>query len=211
MQTLTLDNNYAWDVKVSLDDKFGNTQYNLTLTRGMPIAFFDRILSSVGINCFPVDERSLEVNGYNVIPSVATASLSAQITNLAVNTYTLIPLNLSNVTGSKLTVNQSGEIVVGAGVSKVKVSGVIAFEAVTTGGNRHARIVKNSYTAANTLGWAWDTFEASDADSLVIPPLVVNVSPGDEIGLYYYTPQSSDKIGGNAQGGRTSLTVEVVA
>lgn len=211
-QTISLDNNYAWNVKVSIDDAFGgNTQYNLTLSRGMPIIYFDRLLSSVGINCFPVDELSLEVNGVNVEKSVATASLSAQITDLSVNTYTLIPLNLSNVAGSKLTVNSSGEIVVGSGVSKVLVSGVIAFEGVTTAGNRHVRIVKNSYTAANTLGWAWDTLAVSDAESLIIPPQLVDVKEGDEIGLYYYTGQSADRIGGNAQGGRTSLTVEVVA
>lgn len=210
--TFTADNEYAWDVQVVLTDRLGGTTtYNLTLTRGMPTLFIDRLLRSIGINCFPADEESVEINGFNVIRSVATASLSAQITNLTVNTYTKIELDLSNVTGPKLTVDEYGQIVVGAGVSKVLVSGVIAFEGVTTGGNRHARIVKNSYTAANTLGWVWDTFEVSDADSLIIPPQLVNVAEGDRIGLYYYTPQTADRIGGNAQGGRTSLTVEVVA
>lgn len=210
--TFNADNSFAWDVQVVLTDAFGGTTtYNLSLSRGMPILFIDRLLSAVGFNCFPTGEKSVEVNGYDITRSIATRSLNAQITDLAVNTYTKIPLNLDNVTGSKLTLNEDGEIVVGAGVSQVLVSGVIAFEAVTTGGNRHARIVKNSYSAANTLGWAWDTFEVSDADSLVIPPLLVNVSEGDRIGLYYYTPQSADKIGGNSTGGRTSLTVEVVA
>lgn len=214
--TFTADNDYAWDVQVVVTDAFGgSTTYNLTLSRGMPIIFYDRIKSSTGFNCFPVGEKTVEINGVDIVAlatkHVATRSLSAQITNLAVNTYTKITLDQSNVSGSKLTVDEYGQIVVGAGVSKVLVSGAIAFEAVTTGGNRHARIVKNSYTAANTLGWVWDTFEVSDADSLIIPPQLVNVTAGDKIGLYYYTPQTADKIGGNAQGGRTSLTVEVVA
>ena len=213
---ITLDNEYAWDVQVKVTDRLnGTTTYNLTLSRGMPIIYYDRIKSSTGFNCFPVGEKTVEINGVDIVAlatkHVATRSLSAQITNLAVNTYTKITLDQSNVSGSKLTVDEYGQIVVGAGVSKVLVSGAIAFEAVTTGGNRHARIVKNSYTAANTLGWVWDTFEVSDADSLIIPPQLVKVTAGDKIGLYYYTPQTADKIGGNAQGGRTSLTVEVVA
>lgn len=208
----TLDNNFAWDVKVSIDDAFGgNTQYNLSLSRGMPIIYFDRILSSVGFNCFPVDEKSVEVNGFNITRSIMTRGLSAAITNLTVNTYTIIPLNLSNSTGTKLTASSNGGIQIGAGVSKVLVSGKMAVEGVKTAGNRHLRIVKNTYTAANTLGWAWDTLAVSDSEDIIIPPQLVNVTEGDIINLYYYTGNSADTIGGNAQGGRTSLTVEVVA
>lgn len=64
---LTLDNNYAWDVQVLLQDKIGSTTYNLTLDRGIPIAFFDRLKRSVGINCFPADATSLEVGGENIM------------------------------------------------------------------------------------------------------------------------------------------------
>ncbi len=210
-QTFTLDNNYEWDVQVELTDSFeGTTRYNLTLSRGMPIIFFDRILSSVGFNCFPKDEKSVEVNGFNIERCIMTRGLSAQITNLSVNTYTIIPLDLSNSTGSRLTASNNGGIQIGAGVSKVLVSGKMAVEGVTTAGNRHLRIVKNSYSAANTLGWAWDTLAVSDSEDIIIPPQLVDVTEGDIINLYYYTPQTADKIGGNAQGGRTSLTVEVV-
>lgn len=65
--TLTLDNNYAWDVQVLLEDKIGSTTYNLTLDRGIPITFFDREKRSVGINCFPTDNGSLEVAGNNIL------------------------------------------------------------------------------------------------------------------------------------------------
>lgn len=65
--TITLDNNYGWAVKVTLTDRFGmTTSYNLYVSRGMPIIFFDREKSSVGVNCFPQDEKSLEVNGQNI-------------------------------------------------------------------------------------------------------------------------------------------------
>lgn len=75
--TITLDNEYAWAVKVTITDRFGlSTVYNLSVSRGMPIIYFDRLKSSVGVNCFPNGEETLEVNGYNVelINSIAIAN-----------------------------------------------------------------------------------------------------------------------------------------
>jgi len=60
---LDLDNEYAWNIQVLLTDRFGSTTYNATLSRGMPIVFFDRIKSSTGFNCFPQYEQSVEVSG----------------------------------------------------------------------------------------------------------------------------------------------------
>lgn len=68
---LTLDNNFEWDVQVLVQDKLGSTTYNLTVERGIPIAFFDRSKRSVGINCFPADEESLEVSGENILTRIA--------------------------------------------------------------------------------------------------------------------------------------------
>ena len=65
--TLTLDNNYAWNVQVLVQDEIGSTTYNLTIDRGIPIIYFDRILRSMGINCFPADAQSLEIGGENVM------------------------------------------------------------------------------------------------------------------------------------------------
>lgn len=73
--TLTLDNNYAWDVQVLLEDAIGSTTYNLTLDRGIPIAFFDRLKRSVGINCFPADQESLEVNDLNILNKILGTEL----------------------------------------------------------------------------------------------------------------------------------------
>lgn len=59
--TLTLDNKFEWDVQVVITDRLGSTTYNLTLDKGMPIIYFDRLKRSVGVNCFPNDDESLEV------------------------------------------------------------------------------------------------------------------------------------------------------
>lgn len=209
--TLTLDNLYEWDVQVLLTDKFGSTTYTLYLSEGTPIVFFDRILHSTGFNCFPKYEKSVEVNGINIQRSVMTRGLSAAITNLAVNTYTIIPLDLYTTTDDgRLTATNDGGIKIGPGINQILVSGQMAVETVTTAGNRHVRIVKNSYSAANTLGWGWDNLQIGDSESITVSPQLVNVAENDVIYLYYYTGNSADTIGGNAYGGRTSLTVDTV-
>lgn len=207
---LTLDNNYEWDVQVLVSDAFGSTTYNLSLSRGMPIIFFDRVLSSTGFNCFPVDEKSVEVNGVNIQRNVMTRALSAQITDLSVNTYTIIPLDLSNAVGGKLTATNDGGIKIGSGISKILVSGQMAVEIVATAGRRHVRIIKNSYSAANTLAWGWDNLQINDSECITISPQLADVTTNDVIYLVYYTGDTDDKIGGNAYGGRTSLTVDTV-
>ena len=68
---LDLDNNYAWNVQVVLQDKLGTTTYNLVLDRGIPITYFDRLNRSVGINCFPANAGSLEVSGENILSRIA--------------------------------------------------------------------------------------------------------------------------------------------
>lgn len=61
--TLTFDKLYAWNLQIEIKDKFGTTTYNVTLPKGMPVMFIDSKKISVGINCFPVNNNSLEVNG----------------------------------------------------------------------------------------------------------------------------------------------------
>lgn len=212
--TIVADNNYEWDIVVTLVDSFGGkTSYNLWLSRGIPIIYFDRLKSSVGINCFPAYEKSLEVDGVDIRRSVMTRSLSAAITNLAVNTYTVIPLNLQISTGdNRLTATNDGGIKIGEGINQILVSGRMSVQTGTTAGNRHLRIVKNSYGSNNnTLGWSYDVIAAGTTDDVVITPMLANVAENDVIYLFYYVPASTDTLGGNAYGGRTSLTVETIS
>ena len=76
--TLQLDNNYAWKVVVTLTDRFNNkTIYTLALSRGTPIIFFDRLLSSVGVNCFPQEENSFEVGGHDLNYETAQCQIAS--------------------------------------------------------------------------------------------------------------------------------------
>ena len=64
--TLTNDKESAWNYKIILTDAFGSTTYNTTLPRGKFIFFVDTKKLSVGVNCFPTNSESLEVNGQKV-------------------------------------------------------------------------------------------------------------------------------------------------
>ena len=61
--TMTLNNTQEWNVKVTIADLFATTSYVLSVDKGIPIIFFDRLKRSVGINCFPSQEESIEASG----------------------------------------------------------------------------------------------------------------------------------------------------
>ena len=69
-KVLELDNTEAWNIKVVVADRLGSTTYVLYVDRGLPIIFFDRLKTSVGVNCFPQDSESLEVNGVNILDAL---------------------------------------------------------------------------------------------------------------------------------------------
>lgn len=62
-----IDNNYAWDIRVIVSDLLGSTTYNVFVDKGIPIVYFDRLLSSMGVNCFPNEEKSFLLNGKKVL------------------------------------------------------------------------------------------------------------------------------------------------
>ena len=72
-QTLTLDKNNSYIFNVVVTDAFGsgnNKEY--VLGKGVFPLFIDTELNSVGINCFPTKEKTLEVNGVDVFGTYST-------------------------------------------------------------------------------------------------------------------------------------------
>lgn len=61
--TMNLDNTQEWNIKVTIQDAFATTTYLISVDKGIPIIFFDRQKRSVGINCFPTEDNSLESDG----------------------------------------------------------------------------------------------------------------------------------------------------
>lgn len=58
-----IDNKFAWGIRVIVSDLIGSTTYNLFVDKGIPIVYFDRLLSSMGVNCFPKYDNSFVANG----------------------------------------------------------------------------------------------------------------------------------------------------
>lgn len=118
---VNLDNNYAWTVSITLVDSLGGqTTYTAYVSRGMPIIYFDRLKSSVGINCFPQDEESLEVDGVNIIDTMFFKSgdtltinqvpLSGFVTSSTkiVNLVCPVSKSLSNINSISVTACKGG-------------------------------------------------------------------------------------------------------
>ena len=61
--TINLDNTKAWDIKVIVTDRLGSSTYTLSIDKGIPIVYFDRLNRSIGFNCFPKNESSVESEG----------------------------------------------------------------------------------------------------------------------------------------------------
>lgn len=208
---IELDNNYSWDVVVTVVDLFGGTaMYNLWLSRGMPIIFFDRLKSSVGINCFPKEERSLEVNGVNVEKSIMTIRLSQHIVNQSEGEYEIIPFNDSISSGSKLNITEDGGIGIGANISKILVSGRIQFQTLGEKGDYHVRITKNFDNWDNAIAWAYSTHEAGNTAIISITPLLAEVNEGDVLYMSCNFPHAGGTVFGLSYCSSTSLTVETV-
>lgn len=61
--TIQLDNHYDWNLKIIVSDRLSSTTYNITVQKGMPIVYYDRLKSSTGFNCFPENPDSVESQG----------------------------------------------------------------------------------------------------------------------------------------------------
>lgn len=68
--TFNIDNNYSWNVRVIISDLLDSTPYDLFVDKGIPLIFFDKSKNSVGINCFPVNNNSLEVGAIDILKSI---------------------------------------------------------------------------------------------------------------------------------------------
>ena len=154
--------------------------------------------------------ESINALGNTLKHSIMTRSLSTSITNLAVDTYTIIPLDLNVSNDDKLSVTSDGGIEIGSGVSYVVVSGNMTIEPDIIG-ETYLKIVKNSYTNANTIGSSCIYSSVTGQnESLTIPPILTEVIEGDKIYLLYCTNSTNSRIIGNTYGSETSLTVETV-
>ena len=113
--------------------------------------------------------------------------------------YQILPLDQYISVGNKLTLSNN-KIIVGSGVSKVKISAQVSFNSVATSGVKFATIYKNNDTTSVSVR------TISARDMIYNSPILVSVSENDEITL---------KINGSQNDAirrllYTYITVEVV-
>lgn len=63
---ISLDNTYYWDIEIEVSDSLHTTTYTMKVARGMPLMYFDTTKNSLGVNCFPVNNASIELNGKDI-------------------------------------------------------------------------------------------------------------------------------------------------
>lgn len=174
---VTLDNSFDWEITFRITDSFGGqaTTYTVLLPKGVPVIFFDKNLSSVGVNCFPVFEKTFEVDGAVLNRNVITASVTA-VTPSSTSTQK-ISLTDSTEVGDQLTL-ANGSVTIGSKITKVLASLLLTWVGATTN-TVYAYIYKNSSSVATAAG-----YRAGLQDSLVIPPKLLEVQSGDTISVY---------------------------
>ena len=68
-KTITCDKNKAYIFRIFVADRFSNTTKEIRLDKGIFPLFIDTEKNSVGINCFPQGNETLEVSGFEFVSS----------------------------------------------------------------------------------------------------------------------------------------------
>ena len=107
-QTLSLDKNNAYSFTVKITDALGSTFIGeYLLNKGVFPLFIDTVKNSVGINCFPKEENSLEVNELNVF-NVAK-SINASMKQILLGSSGGLTIKVNNFGGTdKITLIVAG-------------------------------------------------------------------------------------------------------
>lgn len=141
--TIQLDNHYDWNVKIIVSDRIASTTYNITVQKGMPIVYYDRLKSSTGFNCFPTRSDSVESQGLVLDDVIYIGSLqlydrydftatSGTVSLIGAYDYRLIDGIFNGITipdayekayrlTAQITTNNSNHI--GASISEITCSG----------------------------------------------------------------------------------------
>ena len=208
---LTLDNNYQWDVQVLVQDSISSTTYNLTVDKGIPIVFFDRTLRSMGVNCFPIQSNTLELNNVDLARNIMTVYLTSDFTIPNTNTaYDITNMSLGESVGNKLSL-VNGKIVIGDGVSKVKVSYTAKTVSAANTTRTFTYLMQDINGTATALSQEGSFYSATNQQvNIGYQPRVVSVNSGDAFYIRCYGYKNNYIAGAASTFIPTLLTVEVV-
>lgn len=205
--TIQLDNQYAWEVEVTLTDSFGGTKTytGLRIAPGTPLLFIDRKKYSVGLNCFPKGEKTLEINGNQVLPGATICcDLMENIIIAEANAYKTINFDSIDSTNASVLDSASDNkegIKILRDIDHVVVSATMKFLLSATAGERTIRIVEErpggQKTYYGNVGLSGSSSEIL-TQTLNITPTLVGVETNSLIYLQYKVPSSLDLIQGQS-------------
>ncbi len=152
-------------------------------------------------NLNKMEQGIYDANDKNII----TAGLSTDVTKLGTGDYTTATLVKQNSVGTKLTIS-NGDIVIGAGISKVLISGTLVLLCTSTS-NRAVRNFSIRVNNSNVTTVA-DKNSTGDWLTLTISEKLIDVSQGDVIDFQSYAQNNDVFKGGSSY---TYITVEAVA
>ena len=159
-QQLVFDNEFEWNLTIVLTDSFGGTTtYKTFLSRGIPLAFFDRYKESVGINMFPLHDDSLEVAGDIYTYGANASDVVLECKNLLKNTARTLTTN--GITFTVLddgSVRANGTATADAGLTIVftLLNGNYYFNGCPSGGSNSKYNVYVWDVTANARAKKWD-------------------------------------------------------
>ncbi|MBE5970811.1 MAG: fibronectin type III domain-containing protein [Lachnospiraceae bacterium] len=85
---VNLDNSYSWNMTITLTDSLGETStYHADISRGMPIIYFDKLNSRVGINGFPTCALDIHTNGTDEDIKINNITLKEYLANSVLDKF----------------------------------------------------------------------------------------------------------------------------
>lgn len=132
--TLSLDKNNSYIFEVVVTDAFGSTfTKEYVLNKGVFPLFIDTEKNSVGINCFPANEKSLEVNGLDI----STIKEITKSLKLTANTWADVGINGQDLqTGTYIMQVWMNDNSTATGQWNERMSGILTwFEGSTNSGD----------------------------------------------------------------------------
>ncbi len=201
------DINYQYDLKVVVSDELSYAEFNTSIIAGKPaIALFCNKVSlgdkyDEELGGLQLNGDSLYWNGKIMNKNIVTARPTTYTSGTK---QSIMPMNNTIVVGDKLSVSDNA-IVIGEGVSKVKISGNGQFVNSSTSYTMNIEInimVNNSneYVAINYFG-------TSRYATATISDFVMSVQEGDKIQLRLWNNAMADF---EVRYSGTWITVEVV-
>ena len=167
--TISLDNEYYWNIEIELSDSLNTTTYSYTIQRGMPVFYIDTTKNSLGINCFPQYSEDIEVNGSpisskydttevacgdwfgNTMYRIGEVGLVADVidesTGLVQITFLNIP-NVSQITGCDMSIYRD---VLGSYYKLPYGSGTYAISNLLTSYNSSSNYIYASFKVGSSL------------------------------------------------------------